>query len=226
VTTSPIRHAAQATNRTPLYAAIGSAVLIVASVLALGAAPTDQSSGQEVVTWFSANGGQARLSSWLLTAFVPVFATFAAVVRARIPAPHRDVFMLGAAVFLAQTGMSLWFWGGLSWHAGQLEPATARTLLDVVSFWGPILNGATVSMLAPVVLLSWGSRAMLPPWVGIVGAIALAEQAVESVLTIFGQTGFVAPGGPMNLALGAGLVTIWVVCLGAALTKQGDQLPD
>jgi hypothetical protein len=193
--------------------------LIVASILALGAAPTDQSSGAEVVAWFIANGTRARLSSWLLTALLPVFAVFAAAVRTRLPAPHRDVFLLGAAGFIAETAVSLWFWTGLSWHAGQLAPPTARTLLDVVSFWGPVLNGATISMLAPVVVLSWGQRALLPRWVGIVGAVALVEQSVESVLTIFGQSGFVAPGGPMNLVLGTALVTIWGVCLGAALAR-------
>jgi hypothetical protein len=219
VATLPLPDTEHAANRTPLIAAIGSAVLTVASFLALGVAPTDQAGGQEIVAWFTVNGGPVRLFSWLLTAFIPVFATFAAVVRSRLPAPHRDVFLLGAAGFLAQTAVSLWFWAGLSWHPGQVDPATARTLLDLVSFWGPILNGATISMLAPVVVLSWGRRAILPRWLGVVGAIALAEQAVESVLTIFGQSGFVAPGGPMNLMLGAGLVTIWVVCLGVALTK-------
>jgi hypothetical protein len=208
-----------------MVAAIGSAVLIVASILALGVAPTDQSSGPEIVAWFAANGTHARLSSWLLTALMPVFAAFAATVRTRLPAPHRDVFLLGAAGFIAETAVSLWFWTGLSWHPGQLEPATARTLLDIASFWGPVLNGATISMLAPVVVLSWGRRASLPRWLGMVGAIALAEQSIESVLTIFGQSGFVAPGGPMNMVLGTALVTIWVVCLGVVLARSTDGEP-
>jgi hypothetical protein len=198
-------------------------VLYVAATFALGMAPTDQSTGREVATWFGANGGPVRLFCWLITVFVPVFATFAATVRLRLPAPHRDIFLLGAAVFLASTSVSLWFWAGLSWHAGQLEPATARTLLDVASFWGPILNGATVSMLAPVVLLSWGPSPVLPRWVGLVGAIALVEQIAESVLTIFGTSGFIAPGGLMNLVLGAALVMIWMICLGSALAKDGDR---
>ncbi|MDX6584793.1 MAG: hypothetical protein QOI10_3977, partial [Solirubrobacterales bacterium] len=68
-------------------------------------------------------------------------------------------------------------------------------------------------------VLSWGRRAVLPRWLGVVGAVALAEQTIETV-TIFGQTGFIAPGGPMNVYLGAGLVSIWVLCLGITLAKR------
>ena len=47
---------------------------------------------------------------------------------------------------------------------------------------------------------------------GVLGAVALAEQAVETV-TIFGSTGFTEPGGAMNLQLGAGLVWAWLRAL-------------
>jgi hypothetical protein len=53
---------------------------------------------------------------------------------------------------------------------------------------------------------------------GVVGAIALTEQSIETV-TIFGQRGFTAPGGPMNVYLGAGLVSIWSLCLGIRLAR-------
>jgi hypothetical protein len=42
--------------------------------------------------------------------------------------------------------------------------------------------------------------------------IAFVEQAAETV-TVFGTHGFIAPGGAMNLALGAGLTAIWFVAL-------------
>ena len=45
-------------------------------------------------------------------------------------------------------------------------------------------------MIAPVTLLALRRRAGLPRWLGVVGAIACTEQAVETV-TIFGSTGFV-----------------------------------
>src|SRR3981189_1011234 len=60
---------------------------------------------------------------------------------------------------------------------------------------------ATITMLAPVVLLA--VRGKLPRWLCILLAVALIEQLIETV-TIYGQSGFTAPGGPMNIALGAG----------------------
>jgi hypothetical protein len=38
--------------------------------------------------------------------------------------------------------------------------------------------------------------------------IAFAEQAIETI-TVFGTHGFTAPGGDMNLLLGAGLTAVW-----------------
>jgi hypothetical protein len=63
-------------------------------------------------------------------------------------------------------------------------------VLDVAVFWGPVLTGATTTMIAPVTLLALRRRAGLPRWLGVLGAIACTEQAVETV-TIFGSTGFV-----------------------------------
>jgi hypothetical protein len=207
-----------------LASTLGSVVLIFLAVTVLGEPPGPAAGGAEVAGWFTAHGGNARWYAWMVTVFVPVFATFAALVRDRLPAPHRDVFLVGAVAFLAETAVSAWLWAGLSWHAAQLQPATARTLLDIASFWGPVLNGATVTMLAPVVALSWGRHARLPRWLGAVGAVALLEQLAETV-TVFGQTGFVAPGGPMNNYLGAGLVTVWFLCLGLGLRGDSRAAP-
>lgn len=207
-----------------LASAVAVAVLAVAETLVLGTPPGPEASGSEVTSWFASQAGSVRSFVWVMTVFAPVFALFASLVRDRPPAPHRDVFFAGAIVFLAETGASLWIWAGLSWHPEQLEPGAARTLLDIASFWGPVLNGATISMLAPVVLLSWGARAVLPRWLGIVGGIALLEQSIETI-TIFGHSGFTAPGGPMNLMLGAGLVTIWFLCLGISLARGAAPAP-
>jgi hypothetical protein len=92
----------------------------------------------------------------------------------------------------------------------QPGPTTARALLDVAVFWGPVLTGATTTMIAPVTLLALLGRARLPRWLGIVGVIAFAEQAVETV-TVFGSAGFTEPGGAMNLQLGAGLTATWML---------------
>jgi hypothetical protein len=83
-------------------------------------------------------------------------------------------------------------------------------------------TGATITMLAPVTLLAFQRRAGLPTWLGILTGIAMLEQAAETV-TIFGHTGFTAPGGPMNLILGAGLVTVAFIAVGIVLARA---IPD
>ncbi|HSP99269.1 MAG TPA: hypothetical protein VL049_18770 [Candidatus Dormibacteraeota bacterium] len=108
-------------------------------------------------------------------------------------------------------------------HADRPEPGTARTVLDVALFWGPVLTGATTMLMAPVTLLALRGEAGLPRWLGALGALALAEQAVETV-TIFGSTGFAEPGGGMNLQLGAGLVWAWILAFavwGGVWGRQG-----
>jgi hypothetical protein len=205
-------------SRLLLSATVGFGLLYLAATIALGSTPDAGDDGQAVASWFRDHGGHVRAWLWLLTLSAPVFATFAALVRARLPAPHRDVFFFGAIALAAETAVQGWFWGGLAWHGSQLQPATARTLLDVASFWGPVLTGTTVTMLAPVVLLALGSNAMLPRWLGVIAGIALAEQVVETI-TIFGRHGFIAPGGPMNLYLGAGLVAVSVLGLGITLSR-------
>jgi hypothetical protein len=67
-------------------------------------------------------------------------------------------------------------------------------VLDVASFWGPILTGATMTMIGAVTLLGFGGRPLIPRWLTVLGIVAFAEQAIETI-TVFGTDGFTAPGG-------------------------------
>jgi apolipoprotein N-acyltransferase len=196
-----------------LVSTVGFGLLYLAAVIALGSPPDAGDSGQAVAAWFRDNDGNVRAWLWLLTLSLPLFATFAALIRAQLPAPHRDVFFFGAMALAAETAVQGWIWGGMAWHSSELEPATARTLLDVASFWGPVLTSTTITMLAPVAILALRGEAGLPRWLGAITAIALTEQLVETI-TIFGRHGFIAPGGAMNVDLGAGLVAVAILCLG------------
>ena len=49
-------------------------------------------------------------------------------------------------------------------------------------------------------------------------AIAVTEQLIETI-TIFGRHGFIAPGGPMNVYLGAGLVAVALLSLAVAAAR-------
>jgi hypothetical protein len=203
-------------NRTVLLAStLLLAVLYIAGAVALGTTPDADDGGPDVASWFRDNGGHVQWWLWLATLSVIVFAVFASLIRRQLPAPHRDVFFFGAIALAVEGAVQGWIWAGLSWHADQLDPATARTLLDVASFWGPVLTSATILMLAPVTVLAWRGQAGLPRWLAVVTGVAVIEQLIETI-TIFGQRGFTAPGGPMNLFLGAGLVLVAFVSLGIA----------
>ena len=80
-------------------------------------------------------------------------------------------------------------------------------------FFGPVLTGATTTMIAPATLLALRGQAGLPLWLGVLGGVAFAEQAVETI-TIFGSTGFTQPGGAMDFQLGAALTLGWMLAFG------------
>lgn len=199
-------------------ATIGFALLYLGSTIALGKPPDAHDSGATVLHWFATNGGHVRTWAWLLTLAAPLFALYAAFVRVHLPVGLRDLFLIGAVAFLAETAVQTWIALALAWHGSALTPATARTLLDVADYWGPVLTSTTIMMLTPVAMAAFGDDARLPRWLGLLAAIAVAEQLVET-LTIFGRSGFMAPGGPMNVILGAVLVAVTLVALGFVVAR-------
>jgi hypothetical protein len=196
-------------SRTLVAAAIAAALLYLAGAIALGSPPEATDSGEDVVAWFREHHDAARLSAWTVTFGTLAFAVFAGIVRSLLPSPHRDVFLLGAAAFIVETALQAWLWAGLALHPDTLEPATARTVLDVASFWGPILTGTTMAMIGAVTVLGLGAPPRIPRWLFWIGVVAFVEQAVETI-TVFGEDGFTAPGGDMNVVLGAGLTAVWL----------------
>jgi hypothetical protein len=90
------------------------------------------------------------------------FAVAAGIIRGTLPGPFGDVFGLGAAAFIVETAVQASFWAGLALHPGSLQPATARLVLDVASFWGPILTGATTAMTGAVTVLGLRARPLIP----------------------------------------------------------------
>jgi hypothetical protein len=197
-------------SRVLLGAALAVLILYAVGVIALGTPPTAADTGEQVVNWFRQHRSGARWFVWAATVSIPAFAVMFALQRRLLPAPHRDVFLIGAITFVVTYAVQAWTWGGLALNADRLEPATARALLNVAVFWGPVLTGATTTMIASVTVLALLGQAGLPWWLGVLGAVAFAEQAIETI-TIFGSAGFTEPGGPMNLELGAGLTAAWML---------------
>ena len=195
-------------SRALLGAALAVLILYVVALIALGTPPGAGDTGEQVVAWFRDHRDGARWSVWAGAVGTLPFAVMFAILRRLLPPPHRDVFFFGAIVCVMSYVVQSWIWAGLALHANRLEPATARTVLDVALFFGPVLTGATITTTGPVTLLALRGQAGLPRWLGVFGVIAFVEQAIETV-TIFGSTGFTEPGGAMNLQLGAALTVGW-----------------
>jgi amidohydrolase len=99
------------------------------------------------------------------------------------------------------------------------NPDAARLALDVASFWGPVLTGATMAMIGAVTVLGLRARPLIPRWLTALGVIAFVEQAVETI-TVFGTDGFTAPGGDMNVLLGAGISALFLIGLTAWAVRR------
>lgn len=198
--------------RVLIAAAFTAGFLYVVGVIALGSPPDATESPARVVAWFSDHEDSVRIYAWTATFGTFALAVVAGIIRGTLPSPYGDVFLLGAAAFLIETAVQAWCWAALALHANSLDAATARTVLDVAIFWGPILTGATITMIGAVTALGFGARPLVPRWLVLLGVVAFAEQSLETI-TVFGTHGFIAPGGDMNLILGAGLVLLWLAGL-------------
>ena len=200
-----------------LVAATGAyailATLGAVALAAFGTLPAASETGTQLVSWFREQRDFVRWGVWAFTVAAPVFALMAALLRRLLPAPHRDMFLIGAITYLTAIAVWTWTWAGLALHADQLEPATARAILDVAAFFGPVLTGSTTTMMAPVTVLAFTRQPSIPRWLGVLGLVAFVEQAVET-MTIFGSTGFTQPGGAMNMQLGGGLTLAWILAFG------------
>jgi hypothetical protein len=125
----------RAESRTLLGAALAVLILYAVGVIALGSPPSASDTGEQVVTWFRQHREDVRWAVWAATVSIPFFAGMFALLRRLLPGPHRDVFLIGAVVFVTTYAVQAWTWGGLALHADRLEAATARTVLDVALFW-------------------------------------------------------------------------------------------
>jgi hypothetical protein len=58
--------------------------------------------------------------------------------------------------------------------------------------------------------LAFGGSPLTPRWLGWLSVLFFVEQGVETI-TVFGESGFIAPGGPMNLYLGGVIGVAWAL---------------
>ena len=64
-------------------------------------------------------------------------------------------------------------------------------------------------MAAAIAALGVGVSPITPRWLTWLSVIFFLEQAIETI-TVFGRTGFIAPGGTMNVYLGGIIGLFWV----------------
>ena len=202
-----------------LAATGGFAVLYVAATAVLGSPPDAGDSSATVTSWFADNDSHVRAWLWLLTLGLPVFVLYAALVRAVLPAVHRDVFFAGAIAFTAETAVQGWLWAALALHPAGASAGTTQLVFDAASYWGPVLTSTTLMMLVPVAVVGLRGEAGWPRWLGVVAALAAAEQAVETI-TVFGTHGFLAPGGPMNVYVGAAVTAVALLSIGVVGSRR------
>lgn len=212
-------------SRILLMTILATGALYVAGFVALGGSyPTIHSSGQEIVEWFSENGTRARTYAWT-AAFVSLgLAIFGGQVAALLPKPHRYIFLVGVLGFAVTAQVQAWFWAGLAFHPQGLDPAAARTLFAVPAYWGPLVNGSTATMAVAVAALGLGVSPLVPSWLTWLSAVLFLEQVVETI-TVFGQTGFIAPGGTMNVYVGGVIGFLWVAGVVHWALRRIDQVP-
>lgn len=199
------------TRRLPQLAAITFAVLFACALMITPLSPGIDRSGESIAAHLNEHATALRVQ-----ALLAVLGTLALVVvlgfaRTRLDGAAGYVFTIGSAVVVTETAVEMWFISGLALHPDELDPGTARLLVDIASMWGPMLTVADVMVAVPVALAAANRR--FPRWLGVLAAIFAVEQLVETV-TILGGPGFIAPGGVMNLYVGGPLFIVFFLALG------------
>jgi len=208
-------------SKVPLLAAVAFVALFIVGTAFLGTPLQVDDSPADTVAWLQLHQDDipVTMASYALTA-IPFFVLVAWVRRA-LPDLCGYAFLGASAAFAAQVIVSTWFLGGTALHADTIDPQTARSLLDVGAYLGPMLTTTDVVMAGAV---AWAALrdGVLPRWLGWLSAVFAVEQLVE-IATVYGRSGFAAPGGAWNNVLGAGLLMIWLIALGFAVGRVPAQ---
>jgi hypothetical protein len=205
-------------RRVPMIAGIAFAVLFTAALLVVPTLPGIDKTGYDIVSFVSAHSGAMRMQVLLGTFGALALVVVLGYARDRLAGPAGYVFTIGSAVLLVEYFVVTWFTGGLALHPDQLGSATARTITDIASMFGPILTVADVMVAVPILLAANDGR--LPRWLGVLAAVFAVEQLIETITIIGPAASFISPGGAMNFYLGGPLFIIFFLALGVALSLE------
>jgi len=208
-------------SRTPLLAAIAWVALFITGTAFLGTPLRVEASPAATVGWLQEHQADVPVAvATYMLATIPFFVLVAWTRRA-LPDIYGYAFLGAAGAFLAQASVSWWVLSGAALHAASIEPATARALMDVWAYFGPVLTTTDVVMAGALALAVFQAH-VLPTWFGWLSAVFAVEQLAE-VATVYGDSGFGAPGGDWNNVVGAALLAIWVLGLGVAIGRRSAQ---
>jgi hypothetical protein len=205
-------------RRTPMIAGIAFAVMYTVALVMIPRLPGIDKPGSDIVAHVNEHSGAIRAQALLLAFGSLALVVLLGCARERLTGPAGYVFTIGAAAMLVQVFVATWITAGLALHPDQLGSATARTIADVVTMWGPMLTITNIMMAVPILLAA--NAGQFPRWLGIIAAVFAVEQLIETI-TIIGPPGsFISPGGPMNTYLGAPLFILFFLALGGALSLE------
>ncbi|HUS23067.1 MAG TPA: hypothetical protein VMZ66_13765 [Aeromicrobium sp.] len=205
-------------SKVPPLSAVAIVVLFIAGTASLGTPIPVDASPAETIAWLKAHQSDVPVAVASFALSVIPFFVLVAWVRRALPDVYGYAFLAAAGAAAAQIVISSWFVAGAALHADSIDPMTARSLLDVGAYFGPVLTTTDVVMAGAVALAAL-REGSLPRWLGWISAVFAVEQLAETA-TIFGTSGFAAPGGDWNNMLGAGLFVVWIVALGFGLRKR------
>jgi hypothetical protein len=208
-------------SKVPLLSALAAAALFVVGSAFLGTPLQVDDSPAKTVAWLQLHQADVPVAVVCFTlSAIPLFV-LAAWVRRALPDVYGYAFLAASGAFVAEFLVSSWFLSGAALHADTIDPGTARSLLDVGAYFGPVLT-TTDGVMAGAVALAALREGVLPRWVGWLSAVFAVEQLAE-MSTIYGTSGFAAPGGAWNSMLGAGLFMVWIIGLGLAVGRRPVQ---
>jgi hypothetical protein len=205
-------------QRALLGSSVGFVVLFAIATFAPGTPPKPNDTGQTIMAWVTDHQTGIRWAGWCSLMAGILFLVFALLMRDVIGGFAGTAFLVGCIGVSTLTTAYSWFNLGLARRPAAVDPATARTLYDIAGYWGPLLITFTTLTFGALAWVGW-KAGRLPKWVGILAAVALVEQLIESI-TVFGSRGFTAPGGAMNTLLGAGLSVITWLAAGVAASRR------
>jgi len=205
-------------SKVPLLSAVAFLALFVTGTAFLGTPLHVDASPEDTVAWLKLHQDDVPVTVVSYAVALIPFFVLVAWTRRALPDVYGYAFLGAAAAFVAQAAVSTWFLAGTALHADTIDPQTARSLLDVGAYFGPVLTTTDVVMAGAVALAAL-REGSFPKWFGWLSVVFAVEQLAE-VATVYGDSGFAAPGGDWNNALGAGLLGIWILALGLVLGRR------